>query len=110
MHSVHHLRGPAEACMTLKEMFRAVLEATVSWRLCQLQAVILGKREKVIEFSKRLQGLVGELIVRDTRYLRYSKSGLCYEDFPKTSCHCRNSIEQKLFVSRRSCKANCETD
>lgn len=54
-------RCPRVAWAVLRDTFQAVSEAAVDAKLSQLQSVELEKGERIVEYSSRIVGLVGEL-------------------------------------------------
>lgn len=58
---VRRTRFPKEVWEPLKYLYHSVSEATIDAKLSQLQSMTLEKGEKIIEFSSRIIGLVGEL-------------------------------------------------
>lgn len=58
---VWQMRCPNKAWNTLKETFKSVSEASTDAKLSRLQAVVLKKGEHIVEYSKRILGLVSEL-------------------------------------------------
>lgn len=58
---VRKMRCPREVWNTLREMFQSVSEAALDSKLSQLQSISLKRGEKIVEYSNKILGLVGEL-------------------------------------------------
>lgn len=55
------MRCPKVDWKTLRDLFHCVLEAAINAKQTQIQAILLCKNGKVVDYSSRLLGLVGKL-------------------------------------------------